>query len=387
MTIIIGAGPAGLGAALGCKSPALILERNSFAGKKLLLSGSGQCNVTNAATREAFLARMGEFKNFLKPAFYQFSNRDLMRLLEDAGCPLFTREDGKVFPQSLRSTDVRDTLLKLVINKGHHVQYHSRIVKVEKADHGFTLYDSNGIEYSTAKLILAAGGAAYPQTGSDGSGYDLAKQLGHSILDPKPALAAVKIRNFSSFRECAGITLPRTSLKLGKQMMQGDLLITHLGFSGPLILDNSYRMQPSARIGLVFDAAGRFVDLVKQHPRKQLSSILQLLDIPHRLSEAILQHCGVPNCPAAELCAKDRNLLAGWLKHAEFEIQSLSGFDLAMSDYGGVDIHEVKASSMESKLIPGLYLAGESLAYSLPSGGFSLQMAMATGYLAGIKSE
>lgn len=387
MTIIIGAGPAGLGAALALNRPALILERNSFAGRKLLLSGSGQCNVTNAAETKLFLHRLGDFRNFLKPAFYAFSNRALRDLLEAGGCPLWTREDGKVFPVSMHSADVRNCLLKLVLAKGHTVEYGVKVTGIKRDKDGFTILTENCRTYPAQRVILAGGGASYPETGSDASAYGLAKALGHTVLDPHPALAPIGISDFGSFSACAGITLKGIQLKLGKKGCYGDLLFTHQGFSGPLILDKSYRIQRGDSISLVFDGTGAFPSLLAGHPRKMLSSVLHMLSLPHSLCSAILIHLKVADRPAADLRAHERKQLQQWLQHAPFQVQSLASLSESMSDFGGVALKEVKASTLESQIVPGLYPVGETLAYSLPTGGFSIQMAFSTGYLAGKHAE
>lgn len=387
MTIIIGAGPAGLGAALALNRPALILERNSFAGKKLLLSGSGQCNVTNAAEPELFLQRLGDFRNFLKPAFYALSNRALMDLLEAGGCPLWTREDGKVFPVSMHSSDVRNCLLNLVQAKGHTVEYGVKVTSIKRDNDGFSIQSENGRSYLARKLILAGGGASYPETGSDANAYSLARALGHTIVEPHPALAPLRISDFGSFVACAGITLKGIQLKLGKKGCHGDLLFTHQGFSGPVILDNSYRINKGDTVSLVFDASGAFPSLLSRYPKKKLSSVLHMLDLPHSLCAAILKHLGVADRPAADLRAHERKQLQQWLPCAPFRVQSLASLAESMSDYGGVALKEVKASTLESQIVPGLYPVGETLAYSLPTGGFSIQMAFSTGFLAGKNSE
>lgn len=387
MTIIIGAGPAGLGAALALNRPALILERNSFAGRKLLLSGSGQCNVTNAAEPELFLQRLGDFKNFLKPAFYALSNRALMDLLEAGGCPLLTREDGKAFPVSMHSAEVRNCLLKLVLAKGHTVEYGVKVIGIMHSKDGFSIQSENGNSYPAQKVILAGGGASYPETGSDASAYRLARALGHTVLEPHPALAPLKISDFGCFSTCAGITLKGIQLKQGKQSCHGDLLFTHQGFSGPVILDHSYRINKGDTVSLVFDASGAFPSLLARYPKKKLSSVLHMLDLPHSLCAAILKHLGVADQPAADLRAHERKHLQQWLQCAPFLVRSLASLAESMSDYGGVALKEVKASTLESHIIPGLYPVGETLAYSLPTGGFSIQMALSTGYLAGKHAE
>ena len=383
MTIIVGAGPAGLAAALGLKEPGMILERNAFAGKKLLISGSGQCNLTNDLSARDFLSRLGEFQNFLKPAYYEFDNRRLMQLLADNGCPLVTRKDGKVFPRSLHSADVRNTLLGLVERSGHSIVYNTRIQRISHGPKGFQLYAGAGGSYTASRLILCCGGAAYPETGSDGGGYNLAKELGHTVLEPRPALSSIRIRSFNHFAACAGISLQNVKLKLGKKCYSGDLLFTHHGFSGPLILDHSYRMQIPETIHFGFADPERFEVLLRANSSKKLSRILHLIALPKSLCGAILKELEIEDVQAGNLSARQRNQIIQWLGNAPFEISAIAGFEQAMSDFGGVKLKEVKASSLESSIIKGLFFAGESLAYSLPTGGFSIQMAFSTGYLAG----
>lgn len=381
--IIIGAGPAGLAAAISAKVPALVLERNPFAGKKLLLSGSGQCNFTNALASEDFQNRLGDFKYFLKPAFYHFDNRALMDLLSDNGCEIFIREDLKVFPASLQSAGVRDTLLKLAQKQGQRIEYNSRVAGFHKDGTYFFLYTEDGRKYRCKKLILAGGGAAHISTGSDGNCYHLAAQSGHQIIPSRPALTNIIVKNFAAFKACAGISLKSAGLRLGKHCYHGDLLFTHQGISGPLILDNSYRIQPGEIIRISF-VPDDFGSLIVKQSAKKLSSFLQFTGLPKALAQALLTHILAPDKPLQEYKLKDIRRICESLKQVPFEVKSLGGEGIAMGDFGGVSLKEIKAATLESKLVPGLYFAGEVMAYSLPTGGFSIQMAISTGMLAGL---
>ena len=382
----MGGGPAALGAALACGKTAQIFERNAFCGKKLLLSGGGQCNFTNSLPKAEFLQALGEFRTWLKPAFYAFDNAAFMQLLRDNSCPVLVREDGKAFPQSLKSADVRDTLVNLALKKGVKINYNSQVQDISPQNTGFLLRVDNTI-LKARKVILASGGTAWPGTGSDGFSYRIAQKLGHEILAPVPALASVRIWDFPPFDSCAGISLSLGTLIIGKDSFGGDLLFTHQGFSGPLILDNSRRMQPGQKISLVFDGQDRLFGLLQKYPKKQISSILQMMALPKSLCEAILLKLQIPkDAQAAHFSADHRKRLRAYLSGAEFIIRDIEGLDTAMSDFGGIKLTQVNAKSMESRIASGLYFAGESLAYSLPTGGFSIQMAASTGYLAGLSA-
>lgn len=384
MIAIVGGGPAALGAALACGSAAQIYERNAFCGKKLLLSGGGQCNFTNSLSKEDFLHALGEYRTWLKPAFYAFDNAAFMQLLEENSCPVYVREDGKAFPASLKSADLRDTLVRLTMKKGTKIHYGARVQDISPQSSGFLL-KVDGDTIKAEKVILASGGAAWPSTGSDGFSYRIGKKLGHEVLAPVPALASVSIRDFPPFDSCAGISLTQSILIIGKDRFYGDLLFTHQGFSGPLILDNSRRMQPGQSIRLVFDPLDRLFALLQKHPKKQISSILQMMRLPRSLCEAILLKLQIPkDIRAAQFNAVYRKRLRAYIAGAEFKIRNIESLNTAMSDYGGIPLSEVSARSMQSRKTPGVYCAGESLAYSLPTGGFSIQMAMSTGYLAAL---
>jgi predicted Rossmann fold flavoprotein len=392
-TIIVGAGPAGLTAAIASGMETLALERNAMAGRKLLLSGSGQCNLTNVLDAEGFLRACGKSAHFLKPAFYSFDNSTFMSFLEHAGCPLITREDGKVFPLSLNAADVRDALLRKAIEAGAEIICNTRIKSVSKTDK-FNLVTDRGMEYISDKLILAGGGCSYPNTGSDGSVISLAKSLGHSVIKPRPSLAPVTIAGFAPYRSCSGISLKKCAAtfitETDKHKATGDLLWTHTGLSGPLILDNAYLLAPGdvIRLSLVPRAESRVPEVLLISPRQSLLQALRRFDLPENLLRSLLLavECD-PSTQCSSVSRQDRQSVVHQLSALELTVAAVGGFGIAMSTSGGIPLTEVKARSMESKLFPGLYFAGEMLDYDLPSGGFNIQMAVSTGWLAGQASH
>lgn len=391
--IIVGAGPAGLLAAISAGKGSLLLERNPAPGKKLLLSGNGQCNFTNSLGGEDFLSRCGKAASFLKPALYGFGNLRFRELLEGAGCPSFERPDGKVFPQSLRAADVRDALVRELARSGAEI-LNGCLVKEISAGGGFRLETENNGEFTCRALILAGGGCSWPQTGSDGSAYALAKSLGHDIVEPRPALASVQIEGYRPFRDCAGITLKGQHAVFhsssGKFKASGDLLWTHTGLSGPLILDNSHLLSAGDVISLVLvpRAADRVGEILKLNPKRSLLQALRRFNLPESLLGALLAQNGID---AFQQCAsvrrESRLRIVEFLEGLRLQVSSVEGFATAMATSGGVPLSHVRARDLGSRVCPGLYFAGEMLDYDLPTGGFNIQMAASTGFLAGASAR
>ncbi|MDZ4181802.1 MAG: aminoacetone oxidase family FAD-binding enzyme, partial [Candidatus Cloacimonadaceae bacterium] len=345
----------------------MILERNAIPGKKLLLSGSGQCNFTHDLDREEFLARCGSFARFLKPALYAMDPRGLMELLENNGCPVTVRADGKVFPASFKAEDVRDTLLRLALAKGNSIEYNKMVVSAIYND-GFHLSCEDGSEFRCRELIIAGGGCSYPQTGSDGSALELAKQLGHKVIKPRSALAAVRIRSYKSFVSCAGISLKWIKAVLitpqKRHLAQGDLLFTHSGLSGPLILDNSHLLNGADRIllELMPRAEERIPLLLEKYARQNLINCLKHGGLPEALLIALLSTQNIdPAQPAAQVKKPVRNQIVQLLSRMEFTVSEIESIGTAMLTAGGICLKEVRARNMESRLHPGLRFAGELL--------------------------
>ncbi len=387
--LIIGSGPAGLAAAIAYGKGATVLERNSICGKKLLLSGSGQCNFTNDMAVPDFLEQCEPYSRFLKPALYHFDSQALISLLAERGCPAKVREDGKVFPASFRSSDVRDTLLRIAEDQGATFLYNHVATELKRGKDGFEIQTNQGV-LLCQQLLIAGGGKSYPQTGSDGTAYALAESCGHHIIPPHPALAAIDVQGYGFYKSCAGISLPNIRIKIGKQHYSGDLLFTHKGLSGPVIINNSHHLRDGMELRICFasEPDKKILALISSSPDRKLVNALKALNLPEALLSAILSTCEIlPNIKAAELRAAERKRLSAYLDSAPFIISHVEGFATAMLTAGGVDRSEVNPKTMESRLVPGLYFAGEVLDYNLPTGGFNIQMAFSTGHLAGAKAK
>jgi predicted Rossmann fold flavoprotein len=391
--LIIGAGPAGLAAATAYGSGAVILERNAEAGQKLLLSGSGQCNFTNDLSNEEFIRACRKAGPFLKRALYKFDSSFFIELLEQAGCPSFTREDGKVFPLSLKAQQVRDALLKTALDKGATLQYNSRVSGISRTKNSFVI-ETQADQYKCQKLLIACGGSSWPQTGSTGDGYAFAESLGHFINPVRPALAYLETKQAGTFRSCMGNTIQELEAKFytGKGVFsdRGDLLFTHLGLSGPLILNNSYLCAPNdiIRLKLVPEAVQRLSVIVRNNPDKTLLNALKALPLSEAVLTAILLYLKIDaRTVVRDVSKKQINKLTGYLMSADFTVKKVESLHTCMSTAGGVALKEVNSATLESRVVPGLYLAGEVLDYALPTGGFNIQAAFSTGSLAGTSAR
>ncbi|MCB5230037.1 MAG: aminoacetone oxidase family FAD-binding enzyme [Candidatus Cloacimonas sp.] len=387
--IIIGGGPAGLGAAIAFGKDALLLEQNPYAGKKLIISGLGQCNCTNVLPVKKFLETAGKQKSFLATAIYNFDNTQLISLLQNNGCPVYAREDGKVFPVSMQSVDVRDTLVKIALASGADIAYNQSVTSIEKQNDTFKVKTDKQV-FVAHKLLIATGGKSYPTTGSNGYGYELAKRLGHTIILLKPALSAVKIRGFSVFAKCAGVTLNKAKISYvvngKKKVFEGELLFTHQGLSGPVIINNSHTFEQGGviRLHLAQQDEIRATLLSKNNQQRMTYNTLKTLGIPESLAKTLLNRVNINiESKPSELNKVKRNELITTVSAVPFTIESLDSFNKAMLTAGGVSLKEVASKTMESKIISGLYFSGEILDYVLPTGGFNIQAAFSTGYLAG----
>lgn len=395
---IIGAGPAGLCAAIaagrslkGTGKQVLLLEGNPHPGKKLLLSGSGQCNFTHNLGREDFLQRLEPYAHMLKPAFYSLDNAALIGLLEQAGCPSRAREDGKVFPLSLKANDVRLALMQQVKSAGAELLSSARVVGLKHLpERGFSLMIEDGRQLECRRLIMATGGASYPETGSDGGGVQLARALGHHPVKFRPHLASVSIRDFNPYRSCAGISLSGVEIRFhgprGLQKARGDILITHQGFSGPVILDNSHYLAAGdeLRINWLPAAEAMLPTLRQSHPRQIVQNVLPHTGLPRALIDALF--AGSPallQVKMAEITKQQGGEMIAILTGSSYKLVKVGSIRTAMASAGGIPWDEINIKTMQSRLCPGLYLAGEMLDYALPTGGFNIQMACATGWLAG----
>jgi predicted Rossmann fold flavoprotein len=392
---VVGAGPAGLFASLHAAERArtVLLEKMPSAGKKLLLSGSGQCNITHSGETKSFLSRYGDAGRFLRGALYYLPPEKLLSFFGTRGIAFSREASGKIFPESRRAADILDLLTREAAKQGVDLVTRADVREAAVEGGRFRLRQNGGEIRIFDRLILAAGGCSWPGTGSDGSGFALAAQLGHSIVAPRPALTDVEIENFP-LTGLAGVSLPRCGLTLRRQgrvirRFEGDLLITHRGFSGPVILDASRGLEASDELvpdfsGLGEAAEERVIAWSSAHARRQLSSLFRILAAPQELCRALLAAANLPqSLPLAELSREKRKTLVGSFRDTGYRISRLGGFERARVTAGGVSREEINPKTMESRICPGLFFAGEIVDVDGDTGGFNLQAAFSTGALAG----
>jgi predicted Rossmann fold flavoprotein len=397
--IIIGAGPAGLFCAVNSffeNKRIIILEKKEFPGRKLLVSGSGRCNITHEGEMQTFLNHYGDHGRFLRPSLLGFTNRDLISFFEKRGLPMIQSEGGKIFPATLKSSDVLNVLIEECKARKINLRCSQEVKSIARLAEGFEVVSKDQI-YKSRLLVVATGGCSYPATGSTGDGYGFARCLGHSIIEIGPALTPAYIKNYP-FSELAGVSFPNLDISLYRNRkimdLQGDVLFTHQGLSGPGILDLSRHIIAGDTIRLSFVPASNrraledwLLDRTKEDGSRGLKSILSDLPssrpLPIRLIARILELSGIPSdLKCAHLNRDMRTLLVDNLTGFPMIVSELGGFNTAMVTRGGVDLKEVNSKTMESRLVGGLYLVGEVLNVDGDTGGYNLQAAFSTGMMA-----
>jgi predicted Rossmann fold flavoprotein len=389
---IIGGGPAGLfcaAAAAERGKQVLLLEKMPACGRKLLVTGSGQCNLTHEGEIIDFFSKYGDHGPFLRPSLRKFSNDDLMQWCTVRGLPLAADESGKVFPHSRMASDVLSVLLESCKNTGVTFRCDERVSEVRGSDGKFQVRSIRAL-YESEVLVIAAGGASYPATGSAGDGFSLASMLGHTIVPIAPALVPIRVREYP-FPDLAGISFEGLTLSLyrhGKKIrdVRGDLLFTHTGLSGPGILHLSRYIMPGDTLKISF-LPGMSQEVLKKDlvsrmaaaGTKQVKRILAGYPLPARFIARLLELIGIsPGLTGAHLGKKERDDLVRLLSAFPLQIRGPGGWDEAMVTRGGVSLDEVSPDTMESLLVPRLYLIGEVLDIDGDTGGYNLQAAFST---------
>ncbi|MDD1686058.1 MAG: NAD(P)/FAD-dependent oxidoreductase [Methanoregula sp.] len=394
--IVIGAGPAGLFCAIHAAAPecrVIILEKNARPGAKLLLAGSGQCNITHDGEIRDFLTHYGNHGRFLRTALMSFSNKDLVEFFYERGLGMETEKNGKIFPSTRKSDDVLEILRDECTKRGVSIRYSEPVQDLIRAGDGFRITTENG-EYQARTIVLATGGASYQKTGSTGDGYRLAGALDQPVTERAPALTPVIIREYP-FADLAGISfenLPFTVWRSGRKAgtWRGDILFTHTGLSGPGILDASRDIRAGDVIRISFAGdltretfAGELTGLVQANGPRLVRTIMAGFPVPDRLLKKILLLSGIPDdLTCAHLTAKQRSLLIACCTEFPLTVDRLGDFSIAMATRGGVALDDVNQKTMESKCVPGLFFAGEVLDIDGDTGGYNLQAAFSTGYCA-----
>lgn len=397
---VIGGGPAGIlaaGIASDENNQVTLFEQNEKLGKKLYITGKGRCNITNNKDIEDFFDNIVTNKNFLYSSLYSFTNKDIINLIESNGVKTKVEQGQRVFPKSDKSSDVIKAFERFLLDKSVKIKYNHKVNSIFKENEYFTINTDKG-SFNFNKVIIATGGKSYPATGSRGSGYIFAKKFGHEIIPIKPALIDIKL-NDDFIKELTGLTLRNISLKCkinGKKIYEdlGDLLFTHKGISGPLVLslssyinrleDENISLEIDFKPGLNKEQLDKRIlrDFSNNSNRDIINGLNQLL--PNRIIEIILNKSKIDiRKKINQITQEERLNLIENIKGFKLDFDRLKPIDYAIISSGGVNTLEIDPSTMESKIIKNLYFAGEIIDVDALTGGYNLQIAYSTGFLAG----
>lgn len=389
---VIGGGASGLVAAGSARGAQVaIFEHTDKIGKKIYITGKGRCNFTNVCDSQTFLQNVVTNAQFLRSAISRFTPDDAVRLLEENGCKTKIERGRRAFPLSDKASDVTKALSRYAANNGASIELYKEITDIVPDNNGFTVKYIGGQE-TFDKVIVCTGGMSYPVTGSDGSAYAILKKLGHNIVEPVPSLVALNTAEDLSAAE--GLTLKNVALSAdGIKPMFGDLVITDKGVSGPIVLTLSalcarraypYKIKLDLKPAMAENELdNRIVRDFKNILNKQFKNALDLL-LPKSIIPFIIEKSGIPADKQVNSVTKaERAALVKLIKGAELTVVDNDGFDRAVITSGGVDVKQVNPKTLESKLVRGLYFAGEVLDVDALTGGYNFHIAMATGYAAG----
>ncbi len=401
--LIIGAGPAGLMAASKCAENSqkiVVLEKMDNPCIKLKLTGKGRCNITNSANLKDFIAHFGKGGRFLKHAFSNFFNTDLIEYFEELGVKFKLERGGRYFPESDSAFDIAEVLISDVKSKGVSILKNYEVKSIKKVDERFEVKIEGEKSLEAEKIVIACGGKSYPRTGSSGDGYKLARSLGHRIIEPKPSLTPLTTKGPDA-KNLQGLSLKNVKASLycdNKKIVEqfGEMLFTDFGLSGPIILslskhavpllDDKKKIYVSVDLKTALDHQkldGRLRREINNGGKKYFKSLLKNL-LPAKLILVFVEKLDIPaDKKLNQINSEERKKLKMLLKDFRFSISGYKSYDQAIVTSGGVDLREINPKTMESRIIPGLYFAGEVLDLDADTGGFNLQAAFSTGWLAG----
>lgn len=406
---VIGGGSAGMMAGIAAgedkvrDTPGIrvcLLERNDNLGIKLLLTGNGRCNLTTTKSIKEIVTGFGPKGSFLYSSLSKFSNLDLINFFEARGIKTKVERDQRVFPADDKAVSILNCLKNELKNNKVKVIFNFRTVKIEKQKDYFKIFSGSGQSLYSRKVIIATGGKSYPETGSTGDGYLLAKNLGHKISPLKPALVPLFVKN-EEIRSLAGLDLDNVNLTVmadGKPWKKifGDVLFTHQGISGPIVLSVSrdiydlFKSNKGVTASLDLKPALNKEKLRQRINRdvlilakKEFQTLLAGL-LPNSLIPYVLERLRIERHKRnGNLTKEEKDRLTDFLKNFTFKIDGVAPIEVGIVTAGGVKIEEIDQRTMESKIIPGLYFAGEIIGLDGPTGGFNLTKAFSTGWVAG----
>ena len=399
-TAVIGGGPAGVICAAQSSlkgNKTVLFEKNSDILKKLLITGKGRCNITNSSDISEFFENVPVNRNFLYSAFYTFTNDDIISLLKNEGLEVKNERGNRVFPISDKASDVANALKKHLKKSGTEIRVNTEVTKIEKYESGFTVYTKNGVKENFDSICIATGGLSYPVTGSTGDGYRFSEKLGHSIVNPHAGLVPLEIHE-EFCKEMTGLSLRNVSLKLitdGKTVFAdfGEMMFTPFGVTGPLVISASshYKENSDSKIEIDLKSAlsekqldERILRDFSEFSNKDFRNSLNKL-LPKSIISVIIELSGIdPFKKCNSITKEERRNLVSILKNFTLHIKGKRPVKEAIITSGGINVKEINPSTMESKIIPGLFFAGEVIDVDAYTGGYNLQIAYSTGYLAGI---
>ena len=398
---VIGGGPAGMIAAgiIGSRGKSVVLiEKNEKLGKKLFITGKGRCNITNAAPVDELFDYINTNKNFLYSSLYSFTNDNIIELLESMGLKTKVERGNRVFPASDKSSDVLKAFEKFLKKNNVEIMLNSNVKNIVSKNNSFQINIGNK-EYEFDKLVIATGGVSYPATGSIGDGIAYAKRMGHTIIPLKPALIPIETDNEYT-KDLQGVSLRNVNLKafIGNKLIQeefGEMIFTHFGISGPIVLTISNAINKyigkEIRLEIDFKPAlsqeklnNRLLRDFETYNNKQLKNALNDLLLQKLIPWVIKLSKIDPEKPVNQITKEERMALIKVIKGFPLKFKGLRPIEEAIVTSGGISVKEINPSTMESKLIPNLYFAGEVIDVDAETGGYNLQIAYSTGYLAGM---
>ncbi|MEA3462548.1 MAG: NAD(P)/FAD-dependent oxidoreductase [Bacteroidota bacterium] len=401
--IVVGAGPAGLlaaGSASDSGGDVLVLEKMRQEGRKLLITGKGRCNITNDAEVGEFIKHVHPNGRFLRHVFGHFFSKEILKLLHQYGVETTRERGGRYFPSSNKSADVLGALLKWVREQKVEIRCGQRVEKLIVKDQAIQGVQANGQEFLTSKVILATGGKSYPATGSNGEGYELARSVGHTLTTVRPALVPLEAEgNVAQLLQ--GLTLKNVRAtvwvddkKRGEDF--GEMIFTHFGLSGPIILTLSRivvdALQQKNKIEVSIDLKpaldeqkldSRLLRDLDESGKKRISNLFRNW-LPASMIPVFIDLLEIdPEKEGHQVSSKERKRIRNLMKDFRFRITGHRSFKEAIITAGGIPTREISSRTMESKLVPGLYFAGEMIDLDAETGGYNLQIAYSTGWLAG----